>query len=442
MTVNDLGGAAQYGTPDVARYGGTVTSPVMGNPQLASTRALPANSALPVISGTAEEGQTLSTTNGTWSDNPTSFSYQWMDCDTSGNNCTPIAGATNQNYTLTSTDVGHKVTVAVTANNGADSQPAQAAPTAVVLPGPPVNTARPTIYGDTTEGQTLFEAHGTWTNNPTSFSYQWMDCDTSGSNCSAISGATGQNYTLAATDVGHTIVVQETATNSTASANANSAPTAVIQSVTAFPTKPVLSSPPVISGVNRVGATLSTTTGLWSGTPTLTYAYQWERCKPGCAVIGGATHSSYTLSGADFGSRITVVVAASNKFGSATATAAQVGPIGPSTAQLKALLGKLLVPRGKAAKILRLLGKGGYPFSFTTPGAGQLIIVWTRGRQVVATVAVTFGKAGKVKSEILLTSQGARFLIGSNTAKLTAKGTFIPSSLPATTVSKGITLKR
>lgn len=33
-TVNAFGGAAEYGSPDTARYGGTLTSPVMSNPQL------------------------------------------------------------------------------------------------------------------------------------------------------------------------------------------------------------------------------------------------------------------------------------------------------------------------------------------------------------------------------------------------------------------------
>ncbi len=33
QTIKDFGGSAEYGTPDVARYGGTLTSPVMTNPQ-------------------------------------------------------------------------------------------------------------------------------------------------------------------------------------------------------------------------------------------------------------------------------------------------------------------------------------------------------------------------------------------------------------------------
>jgi hypothetical protein len=43
--------------------------------------ASPVNSALPVISGTAQEGQTLTTTNATWTQAPTSYAYQWYYSD-------------------------------------------------------------------------------------------------------------------------------------------------------------------------------------------------------------------------------------------------------------------------------------------------------------------------------------------------------------------------
>jgi hypothetical protein len=39
VTTNDFGKDAQYGTPDVARFGGTLTSPVMANPALAANCA-------------------------------------------------------------------------------------------------------------------------------------------------------------------------------------------------------------------------------------------------------------------------------------------------------------------------------------------------------------------------------------------------------------------
>ena len=84
---------------------------------------------------------------------------------------------------------------------------------------PPAATSPPTISGSPTQGQTLSEAHGAYTNSPTGFAYQWEDCDTTGNNCVAIPGATAQSYVLGGSDVGHTIRVLETASN-TAGASA------------------------------------------------------------------------------------------------------------------------------------------------------------------------------------------------------------------------------
>ena len=39
MTTNDFGKTAEYGVPDVARFAGTLTSPVMANPALAANCA-------------------------------------------------------------------------------------------------------------------------------------------------------------------------------------------------------------------------------------------------------------------------------------------------------------------------------------------------------------------------------------------------------------------
>lgn len=71
----------------------------------------PTNTVAPVISGTASQGQTLTTTNGTWANSPTSYTYQWLA------NATAIGGATSNTFVLTSTQVGANVTCNVTAYN-------------------------------------------------------------------------------------------------------------------------------------------------------------------------------------------------------------------------------------------------------------------------------------------------------------------------------------
>jgi hypothetical protein len=95
---------------------------------------------------------------------------------------------------------------------------------------PPVNTSPPTITGTAQQDQTLTEHHGTWTNEPTGYGYQWLQCDGLGGGCLPISGATGQTYVPVAGDAGHTIEVQETASNAGGSSSpATSSATAVVQ---------------------------------------------------------------------------------------------------------------------------------------------------------------------------------------------------------------------
>ena len=79
----------------------------------AAGAAAPANTALPTISGTAQTGSTLTSDTGTWSDSPTSFTYAWNRCDTGGNTCVAITGATSQTYQLQAADLGATVRVAV-----------------------------------------------------------------------------------------------------------------------------------------------------------------------------------------------------------------------------------------------------------------------------------------------------------------------------------------
>lgn len=72
---------------------------------------VPAISVAPVISGNTQVGQTLTTTDGTWTETPTSYAYQWKNAGTN------ISGATASTYVLALADAGAVITCAVTASN-------------------------------------------------------------------------------------------------------------------------------------------------------------------------------------------------------------------------------------------------------------------------------------------------------------------------------------
>lgn len=196
----------------------------------AASAAAPSNTATPTISGTPQEGATLTASNGTWDNSPTSFTYAWTQCDANGDNCTAISGATRATYAAQAADVGHTLRVTVTATNSSGSTPSTSAPSAVVSSAAaPGNTAAPTISGTAQVGSTLTAANGSWSGSPTGFTYQWSRCDQTGSSCAAIGGATRSTYALQNVDAGATLRVAVTATNSAGSTSASSVPTAVVQ---------------------------------------------------------------------------------------------------------------------------------------------------------------------------------------------------------------------
>jgi hypothetical protein len=86
----------------------------------------------PTITGTAQQGQTLTATAGTWTAADATFGYQWQHCDAAGANCVDVPGATTQTYAVTAADVGTTLHVVVTATNRFGSAPAPSAQTAVV----------------------------------------------------------------------------------------------------------------------------------------------------------------------------------------------------------------------------------------------------------------------------------------------------------------------
>lgn len=312
---------------------------------LVTAQTTPVNTAEPLISGSAVEGSTLTTTTGTWEGTSITFAYQWVRCGPDGglpdgSNCPSIPGAATSAYTPTSADIGTRLRVQVTASNGAGTATATANPTDAVTQstttGAPRNTAEPSISGTLAQGRVLAASVGTWAGEtPLSFAYQWVRCGADGGladggNCTFVSAATSSTYVLTADDVGSRMRVRVTASNALGSQTAASNATAAVQSTstTTQPLQaPVSSRLPTILGTPARGERLTATTGIWTGTAPLLFAYEWVRCGAdggtstgaGCSAIAGATGTQYVPAADDVGRRLRVRVTARNTVGTATA---------------------------------------------------------------------------------------------------------------------------
>jgi len=100
----------------------------------------PRNTDRPQITGTTAVDQVLHATTGTWTGaQPITFSFQWLRCDTGGNNCVTLPGATDDAYTLREGDIGKTMRVRVTARNSEGTAERLSLPSAVVQApsGPP-----------------------------------------------------------------------------------------------------------------------------------------------------------------------------------------------------------------------------------------------------------------------------------------------------------------
>jgi hypothetical protein len=188
----------------------------------AVVNAAPVNQIAPTIGGTTTVGQTLTAHSllSDWSNSPTSLTYQWNRAGT------PIGGATAATYVLVTADADHTLTVTVIAtNSGGSSVPATSAPTASIIDLIPTINTPPSIQGTPQAGTPITLTDATWNNSVTSRAYQWK---VGGTNATG-QGAQQQTYTPVPGDVGSTLTVTVTATNSGGtSVPSTSAPSATV----------------------------------------------------------------------------------------------------------------------------------------------------------------------------------------------------------------------
>jgi hypothetical protein len=312
----------------------TFTSDVAG-------RALTLTSA-PTIQGTVQVAQTVRALPAVWTVPTQSEKYQWRRCDADGADCVDIPGAGLQTYKITVADKDHTLVVHEIATSPGRSATATSAASTVADQPLPVASILPAVSGTAARAANLQATRGSWAHGPTHYAYAWMRCDSAGDDCAAIPGATRTNYALQAADVGSTVTMAVTATNTEGSTVAVAVPTSVVAAVL-----PQVATVGPVIGTLQVPKTLQVIRPTWHTTIDTRYGYQWQRCNTTgvtCVDIAGARNLSYRLQTADARARLRVVTVASNVDGSTTVATAPTGfQVTPRlTVQGRADVGKTL----------------------------------------------------------------------------------------------------
>jgi len=281
---------------------------------------LPANTVLPVITGVLEFGQSLTSDVGTWTGtDPITYAYQWQ------RGVANIAGATASTYTLVQSDVGNTVRVRITASNVSGSVSVNSASTSAIVLAPAITSQASVIVTDNDATLTYAYTPPVVSGFPVPTVTRILRLD----GVDVTANMSGNDYVITKTASGtRQLVMTYTATNGTLP-NATSVVTRSVLAAT-LPVNTVL---PSITGIAQEGQLLTVSTGTWTGTTPISYAYQWQRES---VNIPGATASAYTLVQGDVGNTVRVRVTASNVAGSANVNSASTPTVTtiPSVIQL------------------------------------------------------------------------------------------------------------
>lgn len=346
----------------------------------------PVNTSPPAVSGAAQVGQTLVASPGTWTGS-TALAFQWQSCDSAGDGCFDIVGATSGSYPLTTADLGTRIRVTVTATGDGGEASASSAPTPLVIDPSDLAT-----FGQATPGAasaatgngfkfgTIFPLAQTGTLVDLAFyaaggtsaqEFVPVVYSVGGSGEPDALLAQGSPVTVPAAQPAGWVVAPLPQLSLPAGSyllgllsGPNSRGALVyfdhvpgsgwfnrdkypVPSPSFGPSSrsdqllslhvdykpgqlPANGTPPSVTGTPIVGETLSALPGDWQPSAGIAFAYQWLRCSPhggDCASIAAATAASYVPTGADVGKALRVRVTASNATGAGSATSPLTAPV-------------------------------------------------------------------------------------------------------------------
>lgn len=182
-------------------------------------------------------------------------------------------------------------TFAYTVRDASQYESDPATVTITVQPGV-LSAPTPTVLGTARVGRIVSAGTPTWGPGVVTKTYQWFRSST------PIPGATTATYRLTAADLGRSVRVR------VSGAKAGYPSVVLMSAAKKVGLGTLTSTTPRISGTPRVGSTLKVLIGTW-GPGTVTRTVRWYR---NGVAISGATSSSYRLTRADRGRRITVRV--------------------------------------------------------------------------------------------------------------------------------------
>jgi Ca2+-binding RTX toxin-like protein len=192
----------------------------------------------PQIAGGNVVDSPLSLVGAVWDGSaPLTFTYSWRRCNPVGDlaTCVQIPGATLATYTPTVQDIGFSIRVWLTATNpqGSDSgitnhtfpivDKQHFAPSAATVP---------TVAGAAGLGRQLTANTGVYNGDaPVKTGFTWQRCDATGGACHVIASAKAITYFPTSADVGFTLRITVTATNTYGNLVVQSSPTEAIAGV-------------------------------------------------------------------------------------------------------------------------------------------------------------------------------------------------------------------